>query len=1117
MENLLRQLLLVFALAFMVNGTHGQSADIAFANSGFSGELAYLEKAALEPDVKKAVQHVQQLYASSSLNDSLASSLISLENLLINKLEEYFYLNYKPYNWEIILSLYENIAGTMRGLFPQGESLFYASAIYNLGMMIMNYGPLKPHHHDVLLLMKEALRIREKTLPPNHPDYAESLYGLAKAYHPENNEGALQLLQQAIGLLAGTKDGTKQIYANILLLLGNVYAGLHRYEEAARVLQEENTVRKELLGAGTASYALRLYVTGDFLLYTEKYGEAFYYFNESIRLTRKTLGEENLQYAFCLYGMGGVYFHLGAYKEALPFFQRSLAIKENLFGKNYSDVALSLHVLAKTYQRMGLYAQALPLFQRAAGIVEKANREGKELASNYGFSLKHLAAVYQEMRQYAPAYALLHKAASLTLPPTEAGGWFHAMCLQSLSLLFEDINRYDSALFYSKKALVLQKKRWSENHVEYASALHTLSGLYAKMNRADTALLLGKEAALIRRKNLGRDHPEHASSLARLGELYTNLGQFDSARQCLQEALKIREKSFGPGHPDYAKTLYSLGRLSLADGETGKAVAFISAADSLFFAYLWRTCDALSEQEKISLLSGEADQFSYLPSLAFDDNSSSPAVVRQLYATALRLKGMVLDNQQQVLNSIRQSRDSTALALYFAWRANRSILAREYLKPIPERRASFDSLQEQTNNLEEQLAYRSSVFHQQKTVRTFTAKDVGNRLQTGEAAVEFIRFRYCHRNWTDSVLYAAIVLLPGDSAGAFVPLFEEKQLAQLLRSSAPVEPWAIQKLYPGEKSRFSGSSRSSLYQLIWEPLEKQLLRVHTVYFAPAGLLHRVAFDALRTKENRLLIDRFKLYQVFSTRSLASFRPFNPLPSSVTLWEGVASQTQAEQNMNEANAVRKGRGENSLLKPLPGVKQEITRIADLCAKTGIRATIVSGERATEEEFKKLDGKSPEVLHLATHGFFQGEKENQPQNNKAIAPHPFLANAMLNSSLLMARKKSIRKANGLQPEEDGILTAYEIAQMDLSKTRLVVLSACNTALGDLRDEEGVLGLQRALKLAGVGQMMISLWKVPDKETTELMHLFYRAWLNGMDTDEKNIPAFLLGGICVGGIIR
>ena len=161
-------------------------------------------------------------------------------------------------------------------------------------------------------------------------------------------------------------------------------------------------------------------------------------------------------------------------------------------------------------------------------------------------------------------------------------------------------------------------------------------------------------------------------------------------------------------------------------------------------------------------------------------------------------------------------------------------------------------------------------------------------------------------------------------------------------------------------------------------------------------------------------------------------------------------------------------------------------------------MISG-KSKQESFKQLSGHSPEVIHIATHGFFLEDEREVKRTGfmQALSKSndQVLYNPLLRSGLLMAGANRAWNNEDVIPDiEDGVLTAEEIAHMNLSNTQLVVLSACETGLGEVKNSEGVFGLQRAFKLTGVETLIMSLWKVPDQATSLLMTSFYSNWLNG-----------------------
>jgi len=192
------------------------------------------------------------------------------------------------------------------------------------------------------------------------------------------------------------------------------------------------------------------------------------------------------------------------------------------------------------------------------------------------------------------------------------------------------------------------------------------------------------------------------------------------------------------------------------------------------------------------------------------------------------------------------------------------------------------------------------------------------------------------------------------------------------------------------------------------------------------------------------------------------------------------------------------------KELPGTADEIKNIKSLFDKNKINTSAFMQANATEEQFKSLSGNAPSIIHLATHGFFLPDPEKKRQEGFAAdARNAFTLadDPLLRSGIVLSGANRVWGGQApIEGRDDGIVTAYEIAQLDLRKTDLVVLSACETALGDVKGSGGVFGLQRAFKLAGVKNMLLSLWKVPDAETAELMKYFYTYYLQGKTIKES-----------------
>jgi CHAT domain-containing protein/tetratricopeptide (TPR) repeat protein len=804
------------------------------------------------------------------------------------------------------------------------------------------------------------------------------------------------------------------------------------------------------------------------------YSEALMSFNKRLVATaRIKAGEKSPVYAMSLGSIAILYMYRGEYEKSLPLFQQSVAIYKNASKEDDLQYTSILNNLALLYQRLGQYEKALPLFQQALEIRKKILKTGD------------------------PLYAL-----------------FYPLSLSDVASLYVTTGQYEKALPLFQEAVEIRKKFLGEEHPYYAMSLHNLAQFYSITgNYSKAQPLFAQALATLTRKYIKEDY-DYIIALNDLALLYKNMGEYGKAMPLLEEALAIRKKVLGEEHPEYARSLDNLGILyNLSDDYKNSPPLFIRA-DNIKLSHLSKVYSTLAEHEKMTFLNQESSAFCYLPSLAFTQKLKQPEIFNQIYLTELKLKGMVLEDQQQVLRSVRQSGDSSTLALYKQWRFNKALLGRQFLLPVTQRVSFLDSIENITNQFEQQLSRGSAAFRQLQLSQTITPKDISQKLVKGQAVVEFFRFKLYNKKWTDSTLYAAMILLPGDSNARFIPLFEEKKLQHLLELSENAVT-SVYRLYPAKNllNKKPGTS-DPLYQLIWKPLEKYLHGVNTVYYAPAGLLHRIAFQALRPDNTHLLIDKFRLNQFLSTRSVALPVQTTQKIASGSIWGDIeynfknnavasaAGHTEIDTTASSFNFytwdTRGLRGKE--WDALPGTKKEMNSIKDVFLQAGIDINTKSGAQATEEAFKLLDGKSPQVLHLATHGFFLAVAEINPANNLNRDNNFFTVqqDPLLRSGLVLAGGNHAWKGEAaLSGREDGILTAYEIAQMDLSNTDLIVLSACETALGDLQGNEGVIGLQRAFKIAGVKQMILSLWRVPDKETMELMSLFYKNWTGGQST--------------------
>jgi CHAT domain-containing protein len=391
-----------------------------------------------------------------------------------------------------------------------------------------------------------------------------------------------------------------------------------------------------------------------------------------------------------------------------------------------------------------------------------------------------------------------------------------------------------------------------------------------------------------------------------------------------------------------------------------------------------------------------------------------------------------------------------------------------------------------------------------------TMRNVQENLDEDEAAIEFVSFKLFDKKTTDSIIYAAYLFNKRDSSATFIPLFEERQLQKLLDSGGKSATGIAHNFYRGIEVRDRSNLQlgTNLYNILWKPLEKYLKGITKVSYAPSGKLYGIAFQALRVDSNHLLMDKYQLQQYTSTRQIAMRNKEGPLVQAkdIVLFGNadftmdsleLSGMQKGKSDASTPNVVTRGGGGGTGVWPdLPGTAEEVRKIATLYDKNKISSKQFVEKDASEENLKSLSGNSPQTIHIATHGFFIPAKTSSDDKGTY---HP-ADDPLLRSGLILSGGNYAWSGKTPVPGvEDGIVTAYEISQMNLSNTQLVVLSACETALGDIKGTEGVYGLQRAFKMAGVDKMIVSLWQVPDVETAELMTAFYGYWIGGKKIED------------------
>ncbi|MGE4443248.1 MAG: tetratricopeptide repeat protein [Desulfomicrobium sp.] len=810
-----------------------------------------------------------------------------------------------------------------------------------------------------------------------------------------------------------------------------------------------------------------------------RYNEAKELHLQALALREEVFGPNHKVTSISLNNLALVYQYMGEYDKAEPLFKRVLAIREEFFGSEHLWTSTSLNNLALLYQAMGEYDKAEPLLQRALAIREKALGSEHPLTA---LSLNNLALLYQDIGEYDKAEPLCKRALAIREKALGSEHPSTATSLNNLALLYQCMGEYDKAESLCKRALAIQEKALGPEHPSTATSLNNLALLYQCMGEYDKAEPLLQRALTIREKTLGPEHPSTANSLDAIGVQYKRLGEYEKSKIFFRKAIAIDEKSLGQNHTTTAKHLCNYGVAVACTGRILDGFKIIARGQAVYNSQLLLLSTFASENKMLDYLANSGYFYSALMSLSInlnEDRSCNAAALN----TVLRRKGMVLESQRRLFqNSLQKDPNSASLfqELSMARIALSNLYFKEPTSPqgVDSRR---DSLVLKIETLEAELSRKSVVFTVQERVSKADVAALAEVLPSDAALVEFVltplyNFRAVRKEprWLPAHYLAFVVRARKPDDVQLVDLGPAEAIDKKIRKLR----LAISNLDP-----YARPARA-LHDLAFAPLAPLLHGVRTIYAAPDGMLNLIPFEVLMGAKKRFLVEDYSLVYLPTGRDLLRIG-MDAGPSGPAVVLG----NPAFDNAMSAERDKPAAGSAFHFSALPGTEKEAVAVRKLL---GPDTVMWLKTQATEDRLLKVH--APRVLHMATHGFFLEDRQNGESPESAETDvrgrksetgwSAKVENPMLRSGLALAGANAA--VAGLA--DDGVLSALEALNLDLSGTELVVLSACNTGVGKVKTGQGVYGLRRAFLQAGARSLVMSLWEAPDAETISLMTSFY-----------------------------
>ena len=491
---------------------------------------------------------------------------------------------------------------------------------------------------------------------------------------------------------------------------------------------------------------------------------------------------------------------------------------------------------------------------------------------------------------------------------------------------------------------------------------------------------------------------------------------------------------------------------------------------------------ALSEREKAKYWNTIKGDFEFYNTLAFSNLEDFRDLTEKVYNYQLMTKALLLSSSIKIRERIMNSNDEPLKAQYNNWIQKKELLTMALSMSeaqLTENEINPAALQQEVEKIEKDLSQKSEIFGENFESKRIQYTDVKSSLNPNEVAIEMVRYRYFDHALTDSVIYAALYLKPEF----------KKPKAIIMREGQRMET----RFFKFYRNAIMGKIADNVsYGVFWQPIVDEIGQVSTVYLSADGVYNQINLEAIPTPDGRYVIDNSNIVLVSNTKDIF-------LRKTKTR-EGTKDNTAS---MFGNPTFYMASSDERSIPALPGTEKEINQLKFVLNQKGWTTKEFTEGTAAEEKVKELN--SPKIFHIATHGLYRPSTEvtleEQIEGNEAVlAQNPLMRTGLL----LRGAGDLLDKTDYNYNMESGILTAYEAMSLNLDKTDLVVLSACETGLGDLEAGEGVYGLQRAFLVAGAKVLIMSMFKVDDDATQKLMLKFYQKWLNTNNLRQSFIDA-------------
>jgi tetratricopeptide (TPR) repeat protein/CHAT domain-containing protein len=862
------------------------------------------------------------------------------------------------------------------------------------------------------------------------------------------------------------------------------------------------------------------------------YIEAERALNEALKLLRSRNEVKEIAFVETWSALGGLSTKLGNYDKATAWYEQAGAIleKEPTQSAAYATCLANLAQLAKEKGDLG---KAESLFERALSI---QNSDKDEI-------LHALGVFYYEIGYYDQALPIFlkeidsYKARFGPDHPRTVG------VINDAGENFAYLGRYNDAEVLLSAA-VESSLRLRPKEVTTAEYMMNLAELYVNEGKESSGLTLYEKALSIANGFQNGKNSIGAEILRQIGMLEASIGQLNTAEKELREAAAVLEAIHGPSSLRTANVKFDLGQVLLLEGKDADALAILEEAWESYGKCRRDVFAFSTTREQLVYAKRLYSFMDLILKTACESKAQSTEWARFAASVLLSSKGAALDAMSSRHRVVSNPGDAELKKLSQEWEFTvRSLLAVTFDTSLGEQ-ANVDpdqvaELRRRSEELEKELSRKSAGFVAES--RTTSVLDsVLNSLSETTSLVEYAKYRDAE-TWK----YAAIVIRRAAaplSDVQVVPLAEAAVIEDAVAQwrEAVVQSSITNRVYSEPEALHKVSA--TLARLIFEPIRPSLVNSLTILISPDSELSFVSFAALPgRKDLSFLIEDYDLAYVTSGRDLLRPRESaqgNPVvvgePDFGAIVRLPSKQPDYITEHRKLPPDPALSGNSSNFQGLyfeydDGMQAEADAIETLLRNRGMHPKRLQMQQASKKELEKI--KSPSILHFATHGFFLSDlgfknafaapgsrgiggtrparltlssDADQSRSRQAISEELMRMDPMQRSGIALAGINDTLIGTKPAGGDDGILTATDVCRLDLRGTQLVVISTCESGLGQALNGEGVFGLRRAFAVAGADNLIMSLWEVADEPTKLLMLGMYKALEKGMTPPQSLLAA-------------